>query len=117
FSLVVADEERLSILRALRELAPNAPVALSFDEPVDPELPGSRVGRARFALRRFYGRLGAPGYTGERMRYAAWAGILRESSVAEVAAVARAAGYEVAKQGSAQGRMLLVPARAPASHR
>ena len=117
FSLIVADEERLSILRALRELAPNAPVALSFDVPVDPELPGSRVSRARFAVRRLYRRLGAPGYTGERMRYAAWAGILRESSVAEVAAVARAAGYEVAKQGSAQGRMLLVPARAPAQQR
>lgn len=114
-SLVVSDQERLSILRALRTLAPDAPVALSFDEPADPEIPGSDVGRARLLMRRLYGRIGAPGYTGERMRYAAWAGIVRESSISEVETVARAAGYEVAKQGSAQGRMLLVPARAPAS--
>jgi hypothetical protein len=114
-SLVVSDDERLSILRALRTLAPNAPVALSFDEPAHPEIPGSGVGRARAGLRRLYGRMGAPGHTGERMRYAAWAGIVRESSIDEVAAVARAAGYNVAKQGSAQGRMLLVPVDWPAS--
>jgi hypothetical protein len=111
-SLVITDDERLAILRALRDLVPNAPVALSFDEPAESEIPGSRVARARAAVRRLYARLGAPGYTGERMRYAAWAGILRESSIAEVAAVARTAGYDVAKQGSAQGRMLLLPAQA-----
>ena len=110
FSLIVSDAERLSLLQALRLLAPRAPVVLSFDEPVDSEVPGSRVSRARAAVRRAYSRLGAPGYTGERMRYAAWAGILRESSLDEVAALARAAGYEVAKQRSSQGRMLLVPA-------
>lgn len=114
-SLVVSDAERLSLLRALRALAPTAPVALSFDEPVDPEIPGSRVARARAAVRRLYTRLEAPGYSGERMRYAAWAGILRESTLAEVGAIARAAGYEVAKQASAQGRMLVVPVRGPAS--
>jgi hypothetical protein len=114
-SLLVSDAERLALLRALRTLAPTAPVALSFDEPVDPEIPGSRVARARAAVRWLYTRLGAPGYSGERMRYAPWAGILRESSLAEMGAIARAAGYEVAKQGSAQGRMLVVPVRGPAS--
>lgn len=109
-SLIVSDEERRALLRALRMLMPRAPVVLSFDEPVDSEIPGSRVGRARAAIRRLNARMGAPGYTGERMRYAAWAGILRESSLEEVGAIARAAGYTVAKQRSGQGRMLLMPA-------
>jgi hypothetical protein len=108
-SLLVSDDERLALLRALRRLAPNAPVALSFDEPAEPDPSESGVARVRRALRRFFAGRGAPGYTGERMRYAPWAGILRESTIGEVEAVARAAGFEVAKHGSEPGRMLLMP--------
>lgn len=115
-SLVISDAERLALFRALRVLAPPAPIALSFDEPADADAPDGRVGRVREALRRFYARRGAPGYSGERLRYAAWAGVLRESTVAEVETVARAAGYLAAKHGSAPGRMLLMPnAAAPQS--
>lgn len=109
FSLVISDAERLALLRALRVLAPSAPVALSFDEPAAVDAPDGRVGRVRDALRRIYARRGAPGYSGEPLRYAAWAGVLRESTVAEVETVARAAGYQTAKHGSAPGRMLLMP--------
>jgi hypothetical protein len=109
FSLVVSDGERVALLRAVRAIAPAAPVALSFDEHSESDPAESGVARARAALRRLYGRRGAPGYSGERMRYAPWAGILRESTAPEVETVARAAGYEVAKHGSAPGRMLLMP--------
>ena len=70
--------------------------------------------RVRRTLRRFYHGRGAPGYTGERMRYAPWAGIIRESTLADVETVARAAGYHPAKHGSEPGRMLLLPAGAGA---
>lgn len=109
FSLLVNDDERRALLRALRVLAPQAPVALSFDEIVEPESSESGVARLRTALRRVYRARGAPGYTGERMRYAPWAGIIRESSPGEVETVARDAGYHVAKQWSEPGRMLLMP--------
>ena len=114
FSLIVSDEERIALLRALRALAPRAPVALSFDEVVEPESSESGVARVRRTLRRFYQGRGAPGYTGERMRYAPWAGIIRESTLADVETVARAAGYHPAKHGSEPGRMLLLPAGAGA---
>ena len=109
FSLIVSDEERIALLRALRMLAPRAPVALSFDEVVEPESSASGVARVRRMLRRFYEGRGAPGYTGERMRYAPWAGIIRESTLADVETVARAAGYHPAKHGLEPGRMLLMP--------
>lgn len=109
-SLVVSDADRLALMAALRKLNPHAPVVLSFDELVDTELPGSLVARVREFLRRLYVRFGADGYTGERMRYASWAGIIRMSSIEEVGSVARSAGYRVEKHGSAPGRMLLVPA-------
>lgn len=105
-SLVISDAERLSLFRALRTLAPRAPVLLTFDEPATGE---TTPGRARALLRRAYSRFGAPGYSGERMRYAPWAGVIRESAPDEVEAVVRAAGYEVAKRGSAPGRMLIIP--------
>lgn len=109
-SLVVSDADRLALMAALRKLNPRAPVVLSFDELVDPELPGSLVARVREFMRRLYVRFGAVGYTGEPMRYASWAGIIRMSSIEEVGSVARSAGYRVEKHGSAPGRILLVPA-------
>jgi hypothetical protein len=112
-SLLVSDDERRALFRALRVLAPRAPVALSFDEIVEPESDASGVARLRGALRRVYRARGAPGYTGERMRYAPWAGIIRESSLTEVETVARDAGYHAAKHGSEPGRMLLMPAGSP----
>jgi hypothetical protein len=110
-SHVIADADRLALLRAVRSLAPRAPVALSFDEPVETEPSESGAARARRALRRIYHGRGAPGYTGERIRYAPWAGILRESTPGEVEAVAVAAGYRVEKQGLEPARMLLMPRR------
>jgi hypothetical protein len=113
FSLLISDDERRALLRSLRVLAPRAPVALSYDELVEPEPASSGVARLRRALRRAYRARGAPGYTGETMRYAPWAGIIRESSPAEVETVARDAGYHVAKHRFEPGRILLMPDASP----
>ncbi|MEJ7811677.1 MAG: hypothetical protein WKG32_14795 [Gemmatimonadaceae bacterium] len=110
FSHVMADAERLAILRATRVLAPAAPLLLSFDEPTVLDAPGSAASRLRAGLRQLFVRVGAPTRVREGERFAPWAGFFRESTAAETTALAREAGYHVAYVAGAPGRAVLLPA-------
>ncbi|MGI9077869.1 MAG: hypothetical protein ACR2G6_11180 [Gemmatimonadaceae bacterium] len=107
-SHVMEDVDRIAILRAMRSVAPNAPVLFSFDEPTVLEKPGGLLDRTRRALRRAFALIGAPGRVREGDRFVSWAGFFRESTAAEIAALARDAGYQVAFIGTGPGRAILV---------
>jgi len=107
-SHVMENADRVAILRAMRFVAPNAPLLLSFDEPAVLEKPGGALDRTRRMLRRFFALIGAPGRVREGDRFVAWAGFFRESTAAEIKALARDAGYQVAFIGARPGRAILV---------
>ncbi len=107
-SYVMEEPDRVALLRALRTLAPAAPVCLSFNEPTALNT-GGRMATARRALRRLFATLGAPGQPRDRDRFLAWAGFFRESDPAEITALAHGSGYSVAFIASGPGRAVLVP--------
>lgn len=103
------DDERLALFRALRALAPAAPVLVSFDDYPALDPPGSRMASARRALRRALAALGAPARARDDERFLPWAGFLRGMSAEQLAAVSRASGYRVAWVRGDPGRAVLVP--------
>ncbi|MBC7790975.1 MAG: hypothetical protein H7Z74_13595 [Anaerolineae bacterium] len=107
-SHVMEDGDRSDILRAMRSAAPNAPLLLSFDEPTVLEKPGGVLDRTRRVLRRLFALARAPGRVREGDRFVSWAGFFRESSAADIKALARDAGYQVAFIGVKPGRAILV---------
>jgi len=107
-SHVMEDADRVAILHAMRSVAPNAPLLVSFDEPAVLEKPGGALDRTRRMLRRFFALIGAPGRVREGDRFVSWAGFFRESTAAEMEALARDAGYQVAFIGTRPGRAILV---------
>lgn len=107
-SHVLDDADRLAILRAMRSVAPAAPLLLSFDEPSILEKPGGALDRTRRVLRRLFVLIHAPGRVSEGDRFFSWAGFFRESTAAGLEALARDAGYQVAFIATRPGRAILV---------
>jgi hypothetical protein len=97
FALVLENVDRRAILQALRQLAPRATVALSFPEPTERVSPR-------------YPDHGGTASNESEICFNPWTGFFRESSLGEVALMAREAGYDPTKLASAPGRMLLMPA-------
>jgi hypothetical protein len=95
-SHVTFPADRLSLLRALRAIAPRAPVLASFGlRPVALESPQSK-GRVRNTLRRFFAAMGAPGSSGPGDLFDPDAGFLTMFAADEITSLAWEAGYEVA---------------------
>lgn len=93
FSYVPSETDARALLRAIRRLAPSAPVLLSF---LRPAAGASEVAGARARLRRLLARLGAPGRPAPGDAFTPWAGFYRAITMEEVRTLAVAAGYEVA---------------------
>jgi len=107
-SHLMKDADRVAILHAMRSVAPNAPLLVSFDEPAVLEKPGGALDRTRRILRRLFAVIGVPGRVRGGDRFVAWAGFFHESTAAEMEALARDAGYQVAFMGTRPGRAILV---------
>ena len=109
FSYLASDEEAIELLRAIRRLAPAAPVLLSFLRPTGGA--DAAAGRLRSMLRRAFARLGAPGRVGARDSFAPWSGFYRAVAMDDVGTMAERAGYEVAiLRADWYAHALLVPA-------
>ena len=101
-------EERVPLLQALRSLAPRAPVLLSYMVNAD-EFEG-RLGKLRPGLRRLLRLTGARALAQPGDGFHPWSGFFQMLTPAEVQAVARRAGYQVAYvKGSPAPHALLVP--------
>jgi hypothetical protein len=109
-SHVMPAAERLGLLRALRSLAPRAPVLASFALEPDRALPVPGKGRVRDGLRRLFGSLGAPGTSEVGDHFFPNTGFFSYLGHEEVQALARDAGYEVALfEEAPYAHTLLVP--------
>ena len=93
FSYVGSRSEAEALLRAVRALAPSAPVLLSF---LRPALGAPIVAGMRGRLRRLFARLGAPGRPAAGDAFTPWAGFYRAVAMDEIRTLADAAGYEIA---------------------
>ena len=109
FSYVASAAEAATLLRTIRELAPSAPVLLSFLRPAT-GTPGLDGRRAR--LRRLFARLGAPGRPSGGDSFTPWAGFYRAVTMEEVRTLASDAGYDIALlREDWYAHALLVPPR------
>ena len=90
-SHVFASDDRLDVLKAVRQIAPTAPVLLSYLRRSSNE-----VGRARTVLRRWFARLGCPYRAVPGDGFTPWAGFYFSMTCDELHALAEAAGYTVA---------------------
>ncbi|MEO7331163.1 MAG: hypothetical protein ABI193_21490, partial [Minicystis sp.] len=118
--------ERLALLRAVKRVAPRAPLLMSFA--LEPELPRAKgdaavdeageasaapatKGRVRTTLRGLFTALGAPGPSELGDHFYPNGGFFSFLSRAHVAALAREAGYRIALfEESPYPHALLVPA-------
>ena len=95
-SHVMPSSSRVELLRAVRELAPDAPVLASFGLVTDPLAVGAGKGRVRNALRRAFVALGAPGTSEDRDHFLTTTGFFSYLTHDELARLAWDAEYEVA---------------------
>jgi hypothetical protein len=95
-SHVTPSSDRLALLRALRAVAPRAPVLTSFALEPDTDAPPGSKGRVRDALRRVFSSLGAPGISEAGDHFYPDAGFLANLASDELMKLAFEAGYEVA---------------------
>jgi hypothetical protein len=95
-SHVTLPADRVSLLRALRTVAPHAPVLASFG--LRPAVSGSpeSKGRVRDALRQFFAAMGAPGTSGPGDLFDPDAGFLSMLGPDEIVSLGWDAGYEIA---------------------
>lgn len=95
-SHVTPSADRVALLRAVRAVAPAAPVLASFALAPDSSAdPGSK-GRVRDALRRVFSVMGAPGVSESGDHFYPDAGFFALLTPAELTKIARDAGYDVA---------------------
>ncbi|HUF28539.1 MAG TPA: class I SAM-dependent methyltransferase [Gemmatimonadaceae bacterium] len=90
FSYLGSRDEALALLRALRQLAPAAPVLASFLRPHEEE-----PSAMRRRVRRLFARLGAPARALPGDAFTPWAGFHRVTALDEIPPLAAQAGYEV----------------------
>ena len=116
FSYLSSTDEAVELLRALRRLAPAAPVLLSFLRPTGAA--DAAPGRFQSMLRRIFARLGAPARVGAGDAFAPWSGFYRAVAMGDVGTMAARAGYEIAiLRADWYAHALLVPAPADAEAR
>ena len=109
-SHVMPAASRLELFRALRRLAPRAPVLASFLLVSDPAHLGPGKQRFRDGLRRAFATLGAPGRSEKNDHFLARAGFFSYLTPGEVARLAKDSGYEVSiLDESPYPHALLVP--------
>ena len=109
-SHVMPAAERAALLRALRSLAPRAPVFASFALEAEGARPAPGKGRVRDGLRRLFGALGAPGSSEVGDHFYPSGGFFSSLRREEVLELARGAGYEVAIfEDAPYAHALLVP--------
>jgi hypothetical protein len=95
FSHVMPAAARLSLLRALRALAPKAPVLLSFA--LEPGASPKSKGRVRGTLQRLFAALNAPGVSEIGDHFFANGGFFTFLTQDDILKLAWDAGYEVAR--------------------
>lgn len=95
-SHVSPSSERLALLRAVRRLAPAAPVLASFALEPDSAAPPGSKGRVRDLLRRLFTALRAPGLSEPGDHFYPDGGFFSNLSSDEILSLAFRAGYEVA---------------------
>lgn len=103
FSCLTSHEARLGFLRAVRTLAPTAPVVLSY-------LRGPRrppPSRLRRMLRRVYVAAGSPGRASDGLAFISHAGVMQFVDEQEIADLAERTGYTVAVSDEKQSWALL----------
>ncbi len=111
-SHVLPASERADLLRALRTLAPAAPVLASFVLETDPAASGK--GRVRDGLRRLFTALGAPGSSEDGDRFASSTGFYSFLSHDDLVELTWDCGYEIALfEEAPYPHALLVPLRVP----
>ena len=106
---VTEEEDRVALLRAVRAIAPAAPVILSFTDALAPDPRGSRTAALRRGLRRLFAALGAPARYRPGDRFTPWGGFSRDSDAAAIETLARSAAYDVVFIASNPGRAMLTP--------
>ena len=92
FSHILDDAGRLELLNAVRSIAPDAPVLLSYLRRASDD-----VSRTRRVLRRNFARLGCRYRATPGDGFLPWAGFYYSMTPNELCALARAAGYIVAQ--------------------
>ena len=106
---VTEDEDRVALLRAVRAVAPAAPVILSFTDLLPPDPLGGRTAALRGRLRRLFASLGAPGRYRPGDRFTPWGGFSRDTDAAAIETLAQRAAYDVVCIASNPGRAMLNP--------
>jgi Uncharacterised nucleotidyltransferase len=109
-SHVMPAVERVDLLRAVRKLAPDAPVLASFALDNEGAAPASGKGRVREGLRRVFAALGAPGTSEHGDYFYPSTGFFSYLSSDEVVQLAWETGYEIALfEDSPYPHALLLP--------
>ncbi len=110
-SHVMPSSARVDLFRALRVLAPDAPVLASFGLTSDPGTPAAGKGRVRRTLRRVFAALGAKGVAEDTDHFFSHIGFFAYLSHEEVRDLASRSGYEIALfEDTPYAYALLVPA-------
>jgi hypothetical protein len=105
FSHITTDAERIALLRAIRRLAPAAPIVLSFVSDASVSGRGERVRRIVQAALRPVGA-----QPGSRLRFSPQFGFMHPFSVAEISALAEAVDCGVADaEHASRGHCVFVP--------
>jgi hypothetical protein len=105
FSHVLAQEDRLDLLCAIRKLAPTAPVLMSFFG-----RSADDVGRTRALLRRVFARLGCRYRASPGDGFMPWAGFYYAMTPEELSLLTDAAGYRIVQSDfHSNAYALLVP--------
>jgi hypothetical protein len=105
FSHVLAHEDRLELLCAIRKLAPTAPVLVSFFG-----RSANDVGPTRALLRRVFARLRCPYRARLGDGFMPWAGFYYALTPEEVSLLTEAAGYRIVQSDfQSNAHALLVP--------
>lgn len=111
-SHVLPSTERTALLRAVRAIAPDAPVLTSFAIEGDSSAPPESKGRIRDTLRRVFGALHAPGVSEAGDHFFLNGGFFAYLGRDEIVRLAWAAGYEVAHyDDTSYPHAILVPLR------
>jgi hypothetical protein len=95
FSHVLPSSARVELLRALRRLAPRAPVVVSFGLRGDPAVAQPGQGRVRRTLRRLFAALGAPHAAEDSDHFFSHLGFFAHLSHEDLQSLSDQAGYEI----------------------